>query len=259
MKTTVALAAAVATASLGAHASADRIDFDDLVHGTIVNSQYQASHGLTIAANNPNRNFDIAAAFDSNRSNTRDSDLESPWSGGNLPTNTDLGTLLIIQENKRDRNQDGLLDFPDDEGRRPGGSLTFDFDKAVSSFGFTLVDIEGSPEFPGGFFLAVFNKAQELAQIDFKDLVQRDGSDPIAQAVYDSYAPGTRPIFGDNTINAVQPITAAQVGGAFDRVVIGFGGSGAVGDISFTSVPTPTAVGSGLILMTGLLVRRRRA
>ena len=251
---TSSLALAVDTAA----ASAERIDFDDLAHGTVVSTQYQASHGLTISANNPHRHFDLAAAFDSNLSNTRDPDLESPWSGGNLPANTDLGTLLIIQENNRDANNDGILDRPDDEGRRPGGSLTFDFDRTLDSFGFTLVDVEGTPEYPGGFFMAIFRDAQQLATIDFKDLVERDPSDPAAQSVYDAYAPGTHPVFGDRTANAVRPVTTGQVGGGFNRVVLGFGGSGGVADISYTVVPSPTSVGGGLVLMTALLIRRRR-
>lgn len=248
--------AAAAFAGVTGHAEAESITFDDLVHGEIVHTQYQASHGLTIAAENYWKSFDLAVAFDTNRSQTRDPDLENPWDRGNLPADADLGHALIIQENNNGIG-DGVANKPDDEGRRPAGYFTFDFDRQLSSFGFSLIDVEGVDEYNGGYFLSIFDGQQQVAQIDFADLVTRHGADPVRQAVYDMYDGSNRPEFGNNSANQVLPLTSGMLGGTFDRVVIGLGGSGAIGDINFTAVPSPSAVGIGLVLLTAAGLRRR--
>ncbi len=70
-------------------------------------------------------------------------------------------------------------------------------------------------------------------------------------------------MIGNNTINRIQPITAADLSDfvgnpgltKFDRVEIDFGGSAAVDNIRFNPVPEPATmlmVGSGLIILAGI-------
>lgn len=240
-------------------ASAGSIDFNDLAHGEIVNNQYQSSHGVTITAENFHRSFDLAVAFDSNLSQTRDPDLESPWSGGNLPVTHDAGKVMILQENNHNPDSDNIVDRPDDEGRRPAGRFVIDFDRAIDSFGFTLVDIEGPEEYYGGYFLSIYRNEEQVAQIDFADFVVRDAFDPVRKAAYDMYSTSNRPVFGDNSINHILPLDADLLGGEFDRVVIGLGGSGGIDDLAFTTVvPTPSTFTIGAVLLTLAGLRRRR-
>ena len=50
---------------LGSSLRADvMLDFNSLAHGETVASQFALSHGVTISANNENRSFDLAIAFD---------------------------------------------------------------------------------------------------------------------------------------------------------------------------------------------------
>jgi hypothetical protein len=255
----LAIPAALGCLAATGVASAVTIDFDDLAHGEIVNNQYQAGHGVTITAENFHRSFDLAVAFDTNLSQTRDPDLESPWSGGNLPATHDAGKVLILQENNYNPNQDNIVDRPDDEGRRPAGRFVFDFDKAINSFGFTLVDIEGPAEYYGGYFLSIYNNEEQVAQIDFADFVVRDAFDPVRQAAYDMYNASNRPVFGDHSINTILPLDADLLGGEFDRVVMGLGGSGGIDDLTFTTaVPTPSTFTIGAVLLTLAGLRRRR-
>ncbi len=86
--------------------SAQLIDFNSLLHGQIVNTQFA---GVTISADNIGGGPDKAIIFDSRERGTEDSDLEGPggitaknWSGGNLPNTTVLGNMLIIAENDTD-------------------------------------------------------------------------------------------------------------------------------------------------------------
>lgn len=240
-------------------ASAGTINFNDLAHGEIVNNQYQSSHGVTITAENFHRSFDLGVAFDTNLSETRDPDLESPWSGGNLPTGHDAGKVLILQENNHNPDEDNVMNRPDDEGRRPAGRFVVDFDNPINSFGFTLADIEGPQEYYGGYFLSIYNNEEQIAQIDFADFVLRDAFDPVRQAAYDMYDETNRPVFGDNSINRILPLDADMLGGEFDRVVLGLGGSGGIDDLTFTTaVPTPSTFTIGAVLLTLAGLRRRR-
>jgi hypothetical protein len=212
------------------NAQAAIITFENLQHGTIVNNQYQEDFGLTISAHNLQRQHNIAGIFDSTLTPTRDSDLEDPWSTGNIPTNTTLGKLLIIQENMIDSNEDGLLDYPDDEGRRPAGSLFFDFEDMITSFGFDLVDVE-TPEIGNdrGYVATFHNNGVEVATVGFGDFI-----DPLSSF----YDPTIN--YGDNSANKIAPITALQLGvDGFDFVEVNFGGSAAIDNIQFTPHEPP--------------------
>ena len=120
----------------------------------------------------------------------------------------------------------------------------------ATSFGFDLIDLEGSSELlnNSGFF-ATFNSGSEEVVVGFGDLIN-----PLSSVF------GSDIEFGNNSANRITPIEASDFGFAqFDSVQINFGGSAAVANVNFTAVPTPSAVGGGLVLMLGAMSRRRRA
>jgi len=194
---------------------------------------------------------DLGVIFDSNDfSEPEDRDLQGPsWSGGgNLAIdadNTVLDKLLIIQEDGFDDG--GVISTdPDDEGSRPAGSIYFDFNTAIDSFGFDLVDVEGPTEFghDSGYSAAFFDmNGVELARVGFGDFITN--GDPF----FDSTVG-----FGDNSANRISPITAAALGvNPFSRVEINLGGSAAVDNITYTvAVPLPSAAFAGFGLLGGL-------
>lgn len=226
----------------GAAAIPTVLSFDDvsLLHGSIVTDQY-AGANVSIMATNVGGGPGLAVAFDSSLSGTRDSDLEfgNGWSGGNLAPDTVLDNLLIVQENNIGCG-DGRCDEPDDEGSRPAGTLIFEFDIPVLSFGFDLVDVEdtmaenGSITFYDGF------STVNIAMMDFLAGFQ----------------------LGDNSANRVEPFLVADLLGIdqIDRVDINMGGSGAVDNVTFEPVPEPTTatlMGLGLTALAALGRRRQ--
>lgn len=238
---------AVVAAAAGT-AQAVIIDFDTLQHGEIVTNQF-AGQGLTISAINPNRPFDLAIIFDANETGTADPDLEGPpWAGGNLAisnTETDLMKMLIIAENNVDVNPaDGLIDDPDDELNRPAGDLIFDFATRQTMFGFDIVDLEGVLEEMGS--VEFFANGSSIGSVAFSDFTNN------ASIFFDSTV-----VFGNNHANRIQPIDILDVNaiaGAFDRVVIHMGGSGAVDNINY--VPTPGSM--AMLGVAGVAALRRR-
>lgn len=245
-------------------AQAAIITFNELAHGTIVDDQYVLSDGLTIYAKNLGGGPDVATIFDSSKANSRDPDLVGPgastWNKGNLAPNQHLGKLLILAENDIDRNEDGLIDNPDDEGSRPAGSLFFEFDSPISEFGFDLVDVEGPSEITkdSGYAATFYLGPNELARVSFADFV-----DPVS-TFYDSSV-----AFGNNSANRIVPLTAANLGLLeFDRVEMNFGGSAAIDNINwdrpgtFVEVPNVSTVwmivlGLLLMLTVGFMYRSR--
>ena len=222
------LALAVAPAT----ATALTIDFEGLQHGEVVTS----FGGVTITADNFNRSFDYAVAFDSTETGTRDPDLEDDWAGGNLVGEV-LGNLLILQENDYGCDT-GVCRKPDDEGRRAAGTLTLEFDVATPFLGFDLIDVDSTMAENG--VLTLWDAAGASASIDFD----------VILSGYD---------IGDNTANRIDPLLAE----AFDlgdivKAEFLMGGSGAIDNIEIIPEPT-TALLLGLGLVGLGISGRRRA
>jgi hypothetical protein len=124
----------------------EKLDFDhtigqtEPVTGEVIAEQWSLV-GLHISAKN---NFashpDLAIIFDSAAPTGGDTDLATPGYG--IGNDTALGKLLIIAENAKDADFDGLLDDPDDEAK--GCILRFDFDKPWDACSATLVDVDDS-------------------------------------------------------------------------------------------------------------------
>lgn len=221
-------------------AGALTLSFDDLTHGAIVTE----SQGVVIQTVNVGGGPDLGVAFDSNRTGTADRDLErgpAGWASGNLAPHTDLGRMLIIQENLPGCS-DGICERPDDEGSRPAGHFDLDF-SAVGPFTtlqFDLVDVESVTMEAGS--VELFSGSTSLGSLQFTEFLDDAGV-----------------VFGDNSANRIEPIDVAMLGGsgAFDRVRISLGGSGAIDNVTATAaVPEPGAV---WLFALGFAAVRRRA
>lgn len=208
------------------------LDFNDLQAGEIVTNQYEQL-GISISATNMGWGPDIAIVFDSKNPTGGDSDLASPWSGGNIESQTNLEKILIIAENDIDSDNDGIIDRPDDEGNRPAGSIYFDFDSTMCSIGFDLIDVEGPSEYgnDSGFVATFFMDDKVLAKVGFKEFVNSNS------IFYDSSVQ-----FGNNKANHIMPISVddlSEFSGkqvlVFDRVEINLGGSSAIDNINVES------------------------
>lgn len=263
-KTALTLTAATLLTATTANAGvSQQIDLNSYTHGTIINGIDLGS--VTITGDNFHTATDHVVVFNTAMTGTRDPDLQGPnggsgsWSKGNLKTSSDiLGNILILQEidNSFAGYTDGsqtAVNRPDDEARRNGGSqrgageITFDFSKRIDSFGFTLIDVEENGEFNSetGFF-ALFSDGVNSTKVSFADLVD-------SNSIY--YDPTIK--FGNNSANRIQALTADELG--LDRIAsatINLGGSGGVGELNVTGVPSPTAAIAGVALMGVLLGRR---
>lgn len=224
----------------GANADIQTIDLSVYEHGTVLNGV-----DLTIAIGQANRfhpGQSLLVAFDTRERETRDPDLEGPdgtgrgWSIGNLTDSTrSIGTALIIQDAGPDfagftDSTQTTVREPDDEERRSGGTqpgageIRLDFVNPIKALRFTLIDIEPTDAFKNRTaYFARFSGGGKSAQVAFADFI-----DP-ASPFYDESI-----TFGDHSANRIQMITAEQLGlSAIERVVINFGGSGAVGELSY--------------------------
>lgn len=260
------------------------INGDDIVHGQIIDDEFFPP--LSVNAVNLSSGPNLAIIFDSTvpydpalplgvgNEGAADPDLVGPppqtglrqWDAGNLAPDTELGNLLILAEHPAfgdpDADGDGIIDaFPDDEGSRPAGFITFNFETPVDSVGFDLVDIEGTEEIldNAGYVAAFYMGSTLVGQVGFGDFI-----DPLSP-FYDSTV-----VYGNHSANRIQPITAAQLGGTeFDQVKFSLGGSGAITNILFTMpesggegvVPEPSSwalLALGSLGLVGYRLRRKK-
>lgn len=130
-----------------------------------------------------------------------------------------FGNILIIPENLTDNDNDGLVDDPNDEGSRPAGDISFGLDFIGSDFSMTFLD------------------GEEASDVEF---------------FLNGMLVGTAPILSAGNAS-IQTVTFDA--STFDAFTVNFGGSGAIGDISFVPAPGAAAL-AGLAGLVG--VRRRR-
>ncbi len=227
----LALLAVGTFALASAPVEAVTITFDEpargFVHGSVVNTQYAADTVLaSISVTNLGGGEDLAVVFDTTfGGSTSDGDLLGPpWNGGNLPSNTDLGNALIIQENGAGCGT-GVCSNPDDEGSRPAGVIELVFSAPVLAFGFDLIDVE--------------SRTAEDGAVVFHDGL---ASFTIAWADFEAGGAFDRGLaYGNNSANRIAPVSAADVGlTGFDRIEIRMGGSGAIDNLYYDT-PTPPA------------------
>lgn len=286
-------------------ASADSVTFSGYSHGQVVADSYGpndpdlvgTTDGNTVRLEVVNYSFDpdLAVVFDSNGYDYDDPDLAGPpsrtWDTGNLAPHTDLGNMLIIQENANwrysetterywswsswkwkyytvkdywgDTNDNNLVDVgdivdADDEAARPAGYVDFFFDQTIDSFGFDLVDVEGAVEYDAAYVATFFDIA----------------GDPITQVLFGDFDEFQNDIeWGDNSANRIDSRSISDWTGGLSneasQVRIALGGSGAIDNLTFTyapqggsqdgnPVPTPTALMAGLGGLAMCIARRRR-
>ncbi len=228
----------LAALALADPASALTLDFSEFSHGDFVTG----SKGVTIDVQNVGGGPNDGVAFDTNLTVSADPDLqrispsirggETGWKSGNLAPDTDLGRVLIIQENSCDLG--GYCGRPDDEGSRPAGNIDFDFSGVGSftEFSMDIVDIESRTAEPG---VVIFKLGSvEVASVSFMSFLD----DPTVE-------------FGNNSANRVQVLSGVE----FDRAIIHLGGSGAIDNVVVDAVPEPTAA---LLFAIGALALRTR-
>ena len=224
----LALAAAAAFAP---NAAALVIDFEGLAAGTIVDNEY-SDLGIMISALNFDNDLDLAVVFDTNNPTGGDTDLGSPFApgpGNNLGS-LSPGNVLVIQEN--DNCNSLSCTTPDDEGSRPGGQFTIEFDQAVTlnSIDFFDVEIEESGPTDDN-RISLFDINDNLIALDF-------------------FTPDTG---GDN-----QWARALFGVDGVARIEINMGGSGAIDNIDVTVVPLPAALPLFVAALGGLGFMRKR-
>ena len=216
--------------SFSCSAMALTLTFDEpfVGHGTIIDDQY-SDQGVTIRAVNVGGGPDLAVAYDTtpraaNSVSNRDPDLTGDWGYGNA---------LVVQENARCSSLTCYL--ADDEGSRPSGSIFLEFDTVINGFSFDFIDFE-QPEITGAAVRYLDENANEVGSISFADL--------------------SGAIFGDNSFNSSEYI---QLNGLGVRTLeFDLGGSGALDNISVSTVPLPASFSIFALGLAGLHVFRRR-
>ncbi|TYK66183.1 thrombospondin type 3 repeat:Cna B-type [Colwellia echini] len=212
------------------------IDFENFTAGTIIDNEYVTSHGVTISGvntyNTPDTN-NVATVFDSNNFTGGDRDLAAPFY-----KNTDSqkenaftpGNILVIHETASECNGITCTD-PDDAGKSgSSGSGYFEFSFSEQT---TLNSID--------FFDIEYNEANAP-----KFAIELYSDDAFTNIVFEDiyYVPSTG---GDNTWDR---LFFADVTGVMS-MRINFGGSGAIDNIDYTSVPAPSSLFLSILCFIG--------
>ncbi len=261
-----------------------------------VNAILPTNIGFTVTTVNTNNGPDIAALYSGDRraggdpsaalnsgGAGQDTDLEfattdplgegprTQYDAGNQAATTQ-GNILIIQENAtstelsngvlgvRQGTSSGGNNAPDDDatGNTNGGTITFDFNLGMKTFGFNWVDLESTENYSITFTQTDISKS---ATLTFSSFVTSTAD------FYDSSV-----TFGNASANTIDDITLDEINSStnditwsgagadslayFDQVTFSLQGSGGVSQIRFT-VPEPGTAVFGLLLV-GLIGLNRR-
>ncbi len=225
---TLLVVACVAMLCTGGMAWSSTIDFEGLPAGTLV-SAVSAADGtgpVLVKGLNPKRfgTLNTALIFDSSNPTGGDFDLGSPHqdfggpgigaggkAGGPFENKTALGKILIIAENLIDKNGDGLIDVPDDEGFGPYKIFVqFELDFSQVGFDVTLQSITNIDSEEPGPEVQLFDASG--AMIGFFEL----------------------PNTGDNGVATTSLGPTSGVA----RMVVALHGSGGIDNIVFTETPS---------------------
>lgn len=233
-------------------AQAAIIDFENfedqgIAAGTIIDNEYVTSHGVTIKGVNTFNTPDtdnVATVFDSNdlqnASYVKDEDLAAPFYKEN-DTNEDNpftpGNILIIHEHASQCNGIKCTN-PDDEGKSGAagsGYFEFSFSEQVTLNSVDFFDIEYNEANTPKFVLEFFS------------------DDSFTDAIYvdEYFVPETG---GDNTWDRLFFTDVSDV----MSMRINLGGSGAIDNINYTSVPEPTSMFLSLLCLMGLRVLKSK-
>ena len=234
---------AAALLLISAQAQSAVLDFEDPVlfqHGTVVDSQYQPLVAISAV------NFsgpDLAVVFDTSRSYTADPDLEAPFTTLSSDTAYYPGNVLIIQEhNYRGNCDDGTCNKPDDEGDRPAGYFSFDFNGAIELISLDFFDIETAEDGSSASNRIVFYDAAdaEITTMDIPYHTPYTGGDNLwKQLLFDSVT--------DPELRSI------------GRIDVYMAGSGAIDNLAFNVVPIPASLwlfGTALLGFIGYSRRR---
>ena len=238
------------TSGAAQSANAVMINFDEnppnLMKGSIVNNQYATNPNLGVTISGQKSaaagGVDIAIIFDSTMFSGNDADLTGPgcgdpecdgdWDGGNLALpipGLQLNNMLILPEAGTDPNN------PNDEGTRPAGTLTIEWDDCVDSFGFVIVDQEPGVEVMDG-FVQFFDGATDLGTVQFEWFEMNTVPLVSPGLFFDATVD-----YNNNHANRLQAITIADlmtldntvVSAGWDTAVINLAGSGAFDEIEY--------------------------
>jgi len=217
---------------IGPVAQANVLTFDEatFTHGTVVDSQYAPF--VTISATNVGGGPNLAVAFDSTLNNTQDPDLEGTFNSNNaaLADNFDPGKFLIIQENDRGCGT-GTCSSPDDEGSRPAGIISFQFNQAIELLSLDFFDVE---------------TAEDGSTLNNRIRLFDTANTEIFANTF--YTPDT----GGN--NMWDQVLFGQGLTGIGRIDVYMGGSGAIDNLVYSVVPVPAAIwlfGTALIGFIG--------
>ena len=266
-----ALALAVLPASVSALTV---IDFETdgggnaITHGQIIDSEY--APGVTISAENLS-GPDLAVAFDTGLSGTADPDLEAPFfdfieddftdpgdkteysfagdvRDGTAGVSDDPGNVLIIQQDAAGCDADSC-DTPNDEGSRPAGSFTIEWDAPVFLDYIDFFDVEVAEDDPPN-PINLFNSAGDEIFADTFFTPNTGGDFNVDSTSY----------VGDEPSGRTNSWDRVFFGNALVAMIkINMGGSGGIDNIAYrttTTVPVPAP--ATLFAFGALVVWRRR-